>query len=116
MMNLKKRAAPLGGEKLDWGIILFLTVAHVLAIVSLFNFSWKAFIAFAVLYVISGMGITFGFHRLFTHRSFKVPKWIEYIAAFSGTLALQGSVLKWVAHHRMHHAFSDNDRKNMSDG
>lgn len=107
MQKTKGRAAPTGSEELDWGIIVFLTVAHILAIVGLFNFSWKALAAFGIFYVISGMGITFGFHRLFTHRSFKVPKWIEYIAAFAGTLALQGSVLKWVAHHRMHHAFSD---------
>ena len=110
MITKKGRSAPLGNEKLDWGIILFLAVAHILAIISLVNFSWKAFTVFVVLYVISGLGITFGFHRLFTHRAFKVPKWIEYVAAFAGTLALQGSVLKWVAHHRMHHAFSDNDR------
>lgn len=106
----KGRSAPLGTEELDWNIILFLSVAHSLALVGLFHFSWKAFAAFAILYVVSGLGITFGFHRLFTHRSFKVPKWIEYIAAFAGTLALQGSLLKWVAHHRMHHAFSDRDR------
>lgn len=103
----KGQAGPRGTESLDWGIISFLALVHILAITALFFFSWKAFAAFIIMYVVTGMGITFGFHRLFTHRSFKVPKWLEYIAALAGTFALQGSVLKWVGHHRMHHAYAD---------
>jgi len=101
---------PVGNEKVDWRVVGYLVVTHVLAVVALFNFTWEAFAAFFILYVITGVGITFGFHRLFTHRSFKVPKWIEYIAALSGTLALQGCLLKWVAHHRMHHSYSDHEK------
>ncbi|MES2744046.1 MAG: fatty acid desaturase [Bdellovibrionota bacterium] len=110
IITAKSNHKPQGSESLDWGIISFLSLVHILAITAFFFTSWNAFFAFLALYVVSGMGITFGFHRLFTHRSFKVPKWIEYIAALAGTFALQGSVLKWVAHHRMHHAFSDHDK------
>ncbi len=98
---------PTGQETLDWRIISYLVIVHALAIYGLFHSSWQNAAIFFALYVFAGLGITFGFHRLFTHRSFKVPKPIEYLAAFAGTLALQGSVLKWVGHHRMHHAYSD---------
>lgn len=110
MENSRRRHLPQHHERIDWGVLGFLTFAHILAIVGLFHFSWRSFAAFAVLYVVSGVGITFGFHRLFSHRSFKVPKWIEYVAAVAGTLALQGSLMKWVAHHRLHHAFSDKEK------
>ncbi len=110
MESSRRRHLPLGNEKVDWRVVGYLTLAHVLGLVALFHFTWQAFLSFVILYVITGVGITFGFHRLFTHRSFKVPKFIEYIAALSGTLALQGSLLKWVAHHRMHHAYSDHEK------
>ncbi len=103
----KLSAKPMGKESLDWRIVSFLSLVHIMALYGLFHASWNNFLIFLLLYVFAGIGITFGFHRLFTHRSFKVPKWIEYLAAFAGTLALQGSVLKWVGHHRMHHAYSD---------
>jgi stearoyl-CoA desaturase (delta-9 desaturase) len=52
-------------------------------------------------------GITLGYHRLLTHRSFKAPRWVERVLATCGTLALQRSPLEWVGHHRMHHAGVD---------
>jgi len=59
------------------------------------------------LYLVTGAGITVGFHRLLTHRSFKTHKATEYVFAVLGSLALQGSVLDWVADHRKHHAHPD---------
>jgi len=56
---------------------------------------------------VTGLGVTVGFHRLLAHRSFKVPKWLEYVLTICGTLALQGAAPKWVATHRVHHAYSD---------
>ncbi|HYX33953.1 MAG TPA: fatty acid desaturase [Oligoflexus sp.] len=106
-MSILDRYRPEGREKIDFARVTFLVVAHILAIISLFNFSWQGLIAFLVLYAVTGMGITFGYHRLFTHRSFKVPKLLEVLSALAGTLAMQGNVMRWVAHHRMHHAFSD---------
>lgn len=94
--------------KIDWFISIWLLLAHLLAIPAFFYFSWANVTAFTILYFATGcFGITFGFHRLLTHRSFKTHKWIERFLATCGTLALQGSVLEWVAHHRMHHAGSD---------
>lgn len=58
-------------------------------------------------YVISGLGITVGFHRLLTHRSFSTPRWLRLAFAAAGSLAVEGSVISWVADHRRHHAFAD---------
>ncbi|MDN5934187.1 MAG: acyl-CoA desaturase [Pseudonocardia sp.] len=60
-------------------------------------------------YVISGLGITVGFHRYFTHGSFKADRALRIALAISGSLALQGPVIDWVADHRRHHAFSDKE-------
>ncbi len=65
--------------------------------------------AFVFFYAIGLLGITVGFHRLLTHRSFAVPKIVEYAIATIGTLALQGGPIEWVATHRKHHAFTDRD-------
>ena len=60
-------------------------------------------------YVVSGLGITVGFHRYFTHGSFKATRPLRIALAISGSLALQGPVIDWVADHRRHHAFSDKE-------
>ncbi|MFA9444559.1 acyl-CoA desaturase [Egicoccus sp. AB-alg6-2] len=58
-------------------------------------------------YVFTGLGITVGFHRLLTHQSFRVPQWVRVLFAVAGSMAIQGSVIDWVATHRRHHAYSD---------
>jgi stearoyl-CoA desaturase (delta-9 desaturase) len=63
----------------------------------------------AVMYLITGFGITIGYHRLLTHRSFATHRWLEYAFAAGGALALQGSPLDWVADHRKHHAHTDEE-------
>ena len=50
-----------------------------------------------------------GYHRLLTHRSFKTRPWVKYTFAIAGSMALEGSVISWVADHRRHHAFSDQE-------
>ena len=60
-----------------------------------------------VLYAITGHGITVGFHRMFTHRSFKPNRALKIVLAAAGSLAVQGSIISWVAGHRRHHMFSD---------
>ncbi|WP_233243899.1 acyl-CoA desaturase [Paraconexibacter algicola] len=62
---------------------------------------------FAFMYVITGFGVTIGFHRLLTHRGFTAPKWVEYSLAIAGSMSIQGPVTSWVADHRKHHAFTD---------
>jgi stearoyl-CoA desaturase (delta-9 desaturase) len=60
-----------------------------------------------VFYAISGHGITVGFHRYFTHGAFKAKRGLRIALAIAGSLALEGPVIRWVADHRRHHAFSD---------
>jgi stearoyl-CoA desaturase (delta-9 desaturase) len=64
---------------------------------------------FAVLYVITGFGVTVGFHRLFTHRSFYAPAPVKAWFAIAGSMAVQGPVITWVADHRKHHTFADEE-------
>jgi stearoyl-CoA desaturase (delta-9 desaturase) len=63
----------------------------------------------AVMYLLTAVGITVGFHRLLTHRSFQTPKPVEYLFAVLGSMAVQGPVISWVADHRKHHAHTDEE-------
>lgn len=64
---------------------------------------------FAIFYLIASLGITVGFHRLFTHRSFKAARWLQIGLAMAGSVAAQGGVTSWVAIHRLHHERSDEE-------
>ena len=64
---------------------------------------------FAVMYVLVGFGITIGFHRLLTHRSFEAPTPVRAALAILGSMSLQGAVIHWVADHRKHHTFADEE-------
>jgi stearoyl-CoA desaturase (Delta-9 desaturase) len=66
-------------------------------------------VAFGLMYVIAGFGVTVGFHRLLTHRSFQTYKPVEYAFAAAGSIAVQGPVIDWVADHRKHHAHADEE-------
>ncbi|MEV4568727.1 fatty acid desaturase [Nonomuraea sp. NPDC049419] len=61
----------------------------------------------AVLYVLTGLGVTVGFHRLLTHGSFTARPWLRAALAVAGSMGFQGNVIDWVAVHRRHHAFTD---------
>ena len=63
----------------------------------------------AVGYVVSGFGVTVGYHRCFTHRAFKARRGLRIALAIAGSLAVEGSPVQWVANHRRHHAFSDRE-------
>ena len=63
----------------------------------------------AVMYLLTAVGITVGFHRLLTHRSFQTSKPLEYAFAVLGSMAVQGPVISWVADHRKHHAHTDEE-------
>src|SRR6516165_10672124 len=94
--------------QLNWGTIIVFGLFHIGAVAALFMFSWKAFFAALFLYwFCTGLGISLGYHRLHTHRSFSVPKWMEYLFAVCGTLTLEGGPIFWVATHRVHHQKSD---------
>jgi stearoyl-CoA desaturase (Delta-9 desaturase) len=64
---------------------------------------------FAFMYLITAGGVTVGYHRLLTHRAFKTRPWLSYTLAVFGSMSLQGSVIDWVADHRKHHTFTDED-------
>jgi stearoyl-CoA desaturase (Delta-9 desaturase) len=85
--------------------------AFVLAAVMLWGrlVEWIDLAVLAVAYVATCLGITVGFHRLLTHRSFQTYPAVRYAMAVLGTLAVEGSVIKWVADHRKHHDFADED-------
>lgn len=99
-----------GADSLNLTTLFFVVVFHVLAVGAFFTFSWQNLGAFLVLWWVSGsLGIGLGYHRLLTHRGFKVPKWLEYTLSLFGTLALQSGPLSWVSTHRIHHAFTDQE-------
>ena len=70
---------------------------------------WSDLIVFAIMYVGTGLGVTVGFHRHFTHRSFKTKKPIRATLAALGSMAIEGPIISWVADHRKHHTFSDQE-------
>jgi len=70
---------------------------------------WQDLVVLLVMYCAIGMGITVGFHRLLTHRSFKCNRWVRAGFAALGSAAAEGPVIDWVATHRKHHQFSDID-------
>ena len=104
---------PVANETLD----RFLTgTITVLPIVSLGIVGWQLWeqalhtsdlIVFAIVYPLTGLGITVGFHRHLTHRSFKAKRPVRGALAILGSAAVEGPVISWVADHRKHHAFSD---------
>ena len=68
---------------------------------------WNDVFVFLLLYVLTGLGVTVGFHRLLTHRAFKTTRSIRAVLAILGSAAIEGPVIAWVVDHRKHHAFSD---------
>ncbi len=71
--------------------------------------SWQDLALLVTFYVVGCLGVTVGYHRYFTHKSFKARPWLRVIMAVTGSLAIQGSVVQWVADHRRHHAYSDKE-------
>jgi len=95
----------------NWKNIAIVISFHLLAIPAFFTLSWANFAALMIgNWVVGSLGVGLGWHRLLTHRSFKAPKWIEYITSIFATMSMQDPPDKWVATHRMHHAFTDTDK------
>ncbi|XP_022153482.1 palmitoyl-monogalactosyldiacylglycerol delta-7 desaturase, chloroplastic-like isoform X2 [Momordica charantia] len=88
-----------------------LLVMHLLCLLAPFQFTWPAFWLAFVLYIITGLfGLTLSYHRHLTHKSFKLPKWLEYTFAYIGVHTFQGDPIDWVSTHRYHHQFVDTER------
>jgi stearoyl-CoA desaturase (delta-9 desaturase) len=70
---------------------------------------WSDIAVFAIMYVATGLGVTVGFHRHLTHRSFATSRPLRAILAVLGSAAIEGPVISWVADHRKHHTYSDSE-------
>jgi stearoyl-CoA desaturase (Delta-9 desaturase) len=84
-------------------------LGFVAVVVSLWGrgFHWVDLSLLLGMYAVTTMGITVGFHRLFTHRSFETNRVVQFFLAVLGSMAVEGPLLKWVAVHRRHHQYSD---------
>lgn len=91
------------GVRIHFWTALALLLFHVGAAAGLFFFSWQRLALAGVVWTIAGLGITVGFHRLLTHRSFRTSKTVEHILSVCGCLAVQGSPIQWASSHRLHH-------------
>jgi fatty-acid desaturase len=101
-------ANPAQDESLNLTTTIVLVILHIGAIAALFTFSWKVLAVSVFLYwMTTGLGISMGYHRLLTHRAYKVPRLLEYFFAVCGASTLEGGPIFWVATHRIHHQKSD---------
>jgi len=102
----------------DYRTIFVLSIVHLGAAFAPFYFSWSALAVSLALYAVTAMGITLGYHRLLTHRSFTAPRWLRYLFVTCAALSAQAGPASWVAIHRQHHANSDgeNDPHDASQG
>lgn len=103
-------------EGASWGMQLATFVAIIVPFLGLvaapfflwgWGFSWTDLGLLLGMYVLTALGITVGYHRLFTHHSFETYTWVKFFLAVFGSMAVQGPMLKWVAFHRRHHQHSD---------
>ncbi len=96
------------------GVYVFVTVPLVALVAAIpfawgWGLGWTDVVLATTFYFVSGLGVTVGFHRYLTHGSFKANRPLRIALAIAGSLAMQGPVIKWVADHRRHHAFSDKE-------
>jgi stearoyl-CoA desaturase (Delta-9 desaturase) len=90
-------------------IVPFLALLASVPVLWGWGIGWTDVVIATIFYVVSGTGITVGFHRYFTHGAFKANRALKIYLAIAGSLAIEGPVIRWVADHRRHHAFSDRD-------
>ena len=99
-------------DRIATGVV---TVVPILALALVGWQAWQSFlhwhdlVVFGIVYVMTGLGITVGFHRHFTHRAFSTSQPVRAVLAVMGTAAIEGPIISWVADHRKHHAFSDQE-------
>lgn len=95
---------------LEWPAFLWLTTVHLGALAAPFFFTWQAAcLTFVLFWVAGGLGVCMGYHRLLTHGSFETYSWVRRTLAFFGMMAGEGPPIMWVAVHRKHHQFSDQE-------
>ena len=107
----QSRRAPLLIRVANLAVILLPFVGLIVAVVLFWGWGVGGvpLTLFAVMYILTGLGITIGYHRLFTHKSFETSRVLTFIFGMCGSMAVEGSILTWVATHRKHHQYSDHD-------
>jgi stearoyl-CoA desaturase (delta-9 desaturase) len=115
------QSSPAGGKPLldepvpRWAMVVlvigvvvpFLALLAAVPVAWGWGLSWLDILIALVFYLVSGFGVTVGFHRHFTHGAFKAVRWLRVTLAVAGSLSLEGPLIEWVADHRRHHAFAD---------
>lgn len=111
--------APVIPYRLNWTYSITIASVHLIGLAAVmamafgpmelrpYLFSWTGVVLFFVGIHLFGQGITIGYHRLLTHRSFQTPKWFEHLLAILGICCMQDTPARWVCIHRMHHVHSD---------
>ena len=95
-------------NRINWRDLGIIVSFHLLLIPAFFTFTWTNLAVMLVgNWIVGGLGVGLGYHRLLTHRSFKAPKWLEYFLTILASLALQSEAYKWVATHRIHHRITE---------
>ncbi|MEC4675256.1 MAG: fatty acid desaturase [Nitrospirota bacterium] len=100
---------------IDFSTIILFSLVAIGAMIGLptyayyYDFSWVDWTMFVVLYIVTGLGITVGYHRMLAHRSFTCPDWVKTILLVAGGWALQNSGMKWASDHIRHHARCDQE-------
>jgi stearoyl-CoA desaturase (delta-9 desaturase) len=100
------------GQRIAVGVFVFAPMLALLAAIPFawgWGLGWHDIVIGAVFYWLSGLGITVGYHRYFTHSSFKAKTGLRVAMAIAGSLAMEGPVVTWVADHRRHHKYSDKE-------
>ena len=98
-----------------WGNVAFLFITPILAVIGLIwwftsvEFYWAPIIAYVVLHFATGLGITTGYHRLFSHRSYKANNAVKVVLSVLGAATFQNSAVEWCSDHRRHHRLVDTD-------
>ena len=105
----RRQATPKYFTTLLFGLVVCGALIGVPAFAYAYGFTWLDWTMFAVLYVVTGLGITVGYHRLLAHRSFDCRNWVKAGFLIAGGWALENSALKWAADHIRHHANCDQE-------
>ncbi len=112
MTSTSLSIAPQRKNDINWPSVIFFAACHGVALLAPWFFSWSALgVALVLHWLFGSIGICMGYHRLLSHRSFQVPRWLEYGIATIGVLAVQGGPIFWVGNHRKHHAFTEDSQK-----
>jgi stearoyl-CoA desaturase (delta-9 desaturase) len=112
-LSLKSK---LFGKPLNWEAVLFVIGYHLALLVALpfffiyGTFSWPIMITTLVLWIVTGLSVTAGYHRLYSHQTYKAHWAVDAILLFFGAMSAQGSAYLWAHDHRLHHAFADTEK------